>query len=106
MVLNESIQLEREIENASTISKNITGNSPHIFRTYENMILHIGVTQESMKIIDPNDTMNPTDIIRAISETARNQLVASKNMSQEAQTDSETTHAIVLNAHTHQVVLA
>ena len=47
MILNESMQLEREIEKASTSSKTFTASSSHILRTYANMILHIGVTQKN-----------------------------------------------------------
>ena len=49
------------------------------------MILHIGVTQETMESIGPNDTMNPIDIIK---NRFRN------------------TYTIVLTAHAHQVVFA
>ena len=63
---------------ASTSPEHTTVNSPQILRTYANMILYIRVTQETMDITDPSDTIIPTDIIKAISETAQNRLVVSK----------------------------
>ena len=70
------------------------------------MALHIAWNQETMEIIDPNDTIIRTHIIKDLSETAEDQRVAFRYISHEAQTDSKTTHAIVSTAHAHQVVLA
>ena len=92
MVLNESIELEREIQNASTSSKTYYGQLQHILRTDGNMILHIGVTQETKESIDRNDTMIPVDVIKAINETANDRLIPSKDINHEARTDSKTTH--------------
>ena len=46
------------------------------------------------------------DIIKTIKEIAHDRLVASRDMNDEAQTDSGTAHANVLIAHTHQDVFA
>ena len=70
------------------------------------MIRHTGVTQETMEIIDPNDIMISASIIKASNETAHDRLVASRDTSHEAQTDSDSTDAIVLAGHAHQVVFA
>ena len=59
-----------------------------------------------MQIIDPNETMIPMNIIKATNATAHGQLVASRDMNHEARSDSETTHAMFMTAHAHQVVLA
>ena len=68
------------------------------------MILRIGVTQETMKNIDPSDTMIHTDIIKAIKETALDGLIDSRDMNHEDRTDADTTRRIVMTAHAHQVV--
>ena len=83
--------------------KYATTNSPGILRTYANTTLHTEMTQKTTEIIDPNDTVISTDIIRIISETAQDRLIASIDTSHGVQIDSETTHAIVLTAHSHQV---
>ena len=70
------------------------------------MILHLGVTQEAIKNINPNDTMIPIDILKATSMITHEQLIASKDMCHEVRTDSETTHAIVSIAHVNQAVFA
>ena len=59
-----------------------------------------------MEIIDLNDTMTPTNIIKAIREKAHNRLIASRDTSHEALTDSKTIHAIILTGHAHQFVFA
>ena len=66
----------------------------------------MGVAQETTEIIDPNDTMNPMDVVKTFNETAHDQLIASKDTRHEAQTDSEITHAIFSIAQGHQVVFA
>ena len=63
IALNERVQVEREIERAIISFKTCYANLPHILRTYESMILHIGVTQETIEIIDPNDIMISTYLI-------------------------------------------
>ena len=68
------------------------------------MILYTRVTQENKENADLNDTMIPADIIKIFNETAHDQLIYSRDTSHEARTHSETTLAIVLTAHTHQVV--
>ena len=70
------------------------------------MTPHIGVTQDTIEIIDPNDAMIPTDAIQVFSEIAHDRLIASRDTSHEAQTDSGATHAIVWTAHAHQVIFA
>ena len=50
--------------------------------------------------------MIPMDTIKVFSETAHDQLIDSRDAIHEAQIDSEIIHAIVTNAHAHQVVLA
>ena len=45
--------------------------------------------------IDSYDTMIHTDIFKAISESAQDQLITSRDTSHEAKTDSEIVHAIV-----------
>ena len=86
--------------------KHTMPSSQLTLRKFANMIPHIGVTQETIENIDPNDTMSPIDIIKAINETALDQLVESRNTSHEAWADSETTCAIVITSHTHHVFLA
>ena len=70
------------------------------------MIHHIKVIQEAMENIDLNDTMIHTDIIKAINDTAQDQLIAFRDTYHETWTDSETTHAIVLTANSHQAIFA
>ena len=70
------------------------------------MIPHTGVTQEIMKNIDPQEKMTPIDIIKVINRTALDRLIDSRDTNREAQADTETTHAIVMTAHVHQVVSA
>ena len=50
--------------------------------------------------------MITTDIIKAISDTAHDRLIASRHKSHKIQVDSEATHPIVSTAHAHQVVFA
>ena len=70
------------------------------------MTLPIRMTQGIMKTIDHNDTIITTGIINVISETAHDQLVASRDTVHNTQVNSETVPAIVLIAHSHQVVLS
>ena len=70
------------------------------------MIPLIGVTQETMQNIDPNDTMIPVDKIRAINRTALDRIIDSRDTNCGARADSETTHASVITAHAHKVVFA
>ena len=70
------------------------------------MIPQIGVNQETIENVDTNDTPIPTDRIKAINETPHGRLIASRETNHQAQTDSETTRAIFLTAHAHQVVFA
>ena len=70
------------------------------------MFLHMGMTQENMENIDPNDTVIPTGIIKAIKETAHDRLIAFRDTNNEARTDYEITHAIALINHAHQAVFA
>ena len=70
------------------------------------MIPHIGATQETMENIDPNDTMIPTDTIKAINRTALDQLIDFRDTNREAQANTETTRAIIMTSHAHQVVFA
>ena len=105
MILNEVFQLESKIKKAITSSKTYHDRLTTHRRAYANMILHIRVTQETMEIIDSNDTMIPTDIIEVNSETALDQLIFFRDMSSEAQIDSTTTHEIVLTAYALQIAL-
>ena len=68
------------------------------------MISHTGVTPEIMENIDPQDTMTPIDIVMVINVTALDRLINSRDTNREAQTDTETTLAIIMIAHAHQVV--
>ena len=65
---------------------------------------HTGVTQEIMENFDPYDTMTRIYILKVINVTALDRLINSKDMSREAQADTEITHAIVMTAPVHQVV--
>ena len=58
-------------------------DSPHILRTYANMILYMEVTHETTEITDPKDAINYIDIIKVISEIAHDQLVAFKDTNHE-----------------------
>ena len=59
------------------------------------MIPQIGVTQETMGNIEPNDTKTPKDITKEIYETAYGRLIAYRNTNREARTYSEIRHAVV-----------
>ena len=62
------------------------------------------MTQETVKIIDPNDAMIAPEIIKVISDSDLEKQTVSRDISQEAQIDSKTIHAIVLTAQAHKVV--
>ena len=49
------------------------------------MIPLIGVTQETMENINPNDTMIPTDIVKANNENAHDRLTTSRDSDHEAE---------------------
>ena len=61
-----------------------------------------------MELTDSNDTMIPTDIIRAFNINAHDKSISFKDTIHvtEAPVDSETIHATVLTAHAHQFVFA
>ena len=85
MALNESTQLEREVDKAITSSKTYYGQvttHPNKIRKYD---FYIGMTQETIETIEPNDTMIPNDILKIISEIAHDQLIASIYTSPEDQ---------------------
>ena len=63
------------------------------------------VTQETMENIDPNDTTIPTDIIKAINDTAYDRLTTSRDTNYEARTDSKT-RAIAATAQARQIVFS
>ena len=69
------------------------------------MIRHVGVIQGTLENINPNDTMIPTDKIKAIDETALDQLVDYRDTNREVPADSETTHAIGITSHADQIAL-
>ena len=50
--------------------------------------------------------MIPSDMIKTINDTAHDQRIASRDTSNEAQTDSETNHTSVLTVGAHLAVLA
>ena len=50
------------------LPKHTTTSSAYILRTYANMIIHVGVTQETLENIDPNDMMITTDIIKDMND--------------------------------------
>ena len=106
ITLIDNIQLEHEIERLALPSNHTATSSQDVVRTYVNMILHIEVTQETMEITDPNDTKIPTGLIIAISQTAQDVLIASRDTILEARTDFETTYGIVLTTHALQVTFA
>ena len=66
------------------------------------MNTHIVVTQDTMETTDPYDTIIPTYIIKAISETAHDRLIDSRDTSRKAQVNSETIRAIFLTADAHK----
>ena len=47
-------------------------------RKYGKMIPHMRMTLETMLNIDPNDTMVPTGIIKAMNETSHDKLISSR----------------------------
>ena len=57
-----------------------------------------------MENVDLHDTMTSIDIIKAINGTALDRQIDSRDTSNEAQADIETTRAIIMTAYTHQVV--
>ena len=67
---------------------------------------HLGATQEIMENIDSDDTMLLIYITKVINVTAIDRLVDSGDLSREAQADTETTRAIIMNSHAHQLVSA
>ena len=86
--------------------KHTTVNSPYILRTYANMILRIVVTQEIMKIHDPNDTIIPLDSIKDVREIDNSQQISSKDTGYEDKSDFETNQIIFLIAHVDEVFFA
>ena len=64
------------------------------------------MTQETMKIIDPRQKMNPTDIIKTNTKIDHDQLFSFRDTSHEARIDSGTVHAIFLTTHANQVIFA
>ena len=54
--------------------------------------------------IDHTNMIIPTESINAINETALDQLTDSRDMNREVQVDSETSRAIIMAAHAHQVI--
>ena len=68
------------------------------------MIPDIEVTREILENIDPSDIMIPTDTIKAINETALDQLADYRDTNRESQADPETDRAIIMTALAHQVV--
>ena len=59
------------------------------------------MTQETMEIINPKDTMIPKDITKAINKYAHDWLISSRHTSHEARADSETMHTLALTAYAH-----
>ena len=68
------------------------------------MIPQTGMTRDIMENIDHHDTMAPIDIIRAINGTALDRLVETRDTNRGAEANTETTRAIDMTAHAHQVV--
>ena len=68
------------------------------------MIPHIGVTQEIMENIDPNDTMTPVNITKTINRTDLDRRIDSRDTYCEPQTDTETVRAIIMISHAHEAV--
>ena len=67
------------------------------------MILHVRVTQETMEITYPRDTLIPTDILKVIREISHDRLTAFRETIHETQVDLETFLPIVFRTHAHQV---
>ena len=70
------------------------------------MILHTGTNREIMNNIDLYDTMTHIDILKAINGTTLDRLIDSRDTNREAQADTETTRAIIMTVHAHQVGFA
>ena len=64
------------------------------------------MTKETMESIDPNDTMIHMDTIKAISGTAQDHLIDSRDAIHKAQIDSKIIHPNVTTAHAEHPVLA
>ena len=88
---NLSVRLKRHVHPP----KHITANTQYILRAYANMILLMGVTQETIYITDPNDAIIPKGTIKVTRYIAHDRLIACRDMSYEAPFCSETTHAII-----------
>ena len=86
--------------------KDIRANSKLILKKTANMNPHTGVNQEIKENIDLHDTMTPIDILKVINVTTLDKLLDSRDTNHEAQADTETSHAIVMIAHVHQVISA
>ena len=103
MALNESTQLEHELEKASTSSKTFHSQlttHPKDVRKYDSPHLSgSGNRGEYWSYL----TKIPIDTINGINKIAHDQLVASRDTIHvtEAQVDSGTIHATVLNIHAH-----
>ena len=99
---NEKLRRQRHLQ------RQITTNSPNILNKYVNMTFRRGVTQETMKITDPNPRQVNENTIKVISEINHNQLMVSGDTIHmtEAQFDSEIIHTIVMNTDAHQVSFA
>ena len=72
---------------------------------YANMTPLTRATQETMKIIDPNDAMIPMYIPNVICKSSHDHLVAYMKTTLKTHEDSKTIHATVRTHHAHQVVL-
>ena len=59
-----------------------------------------------MENIDSHDTKIPIAIIKVINGIALDCLIDSRDTNRKAQVDTETTRAIIMTAHVHQIVLA
>ena len=75
-----NVRLERKVY----LPKYTTANSPHILRMYANMIFHIRVTQETPESTVQNDKRIPIDIIKVVSGTAHDRIIAYRDTSYEA----------------------
>ena len=101
---NNTIQFDRQIEYLVHTPSQTTINSPSTLMTLQSTTLHTQMTQEIMKIIDPNDTQTPSSVIQVISEATRDRPVTYRETNHEAQIYSKATHAWALSSYAHKLM--
>ena len=85
MELNESIQLEREIEKTEDSSKTYYDNSQRIQNTYVSMLTNTWIVREIESITDYIGITIRLDIIEDVAETAHVHRVDSEDTTQQTE---------------------